>query len=108
MHHLPYNSTLRIARGPPTSIQIDYTSRHNPRQIKTAEKGNPNGINHATMKKKMVHELLISLTHATFVHHNDMLLLEVIYGFFGGTIWIKKITISGATIWICWNNLSCE
>jgi hypothetical protein len=61
-------------------MQFDYMSRHNPRQSKTTEKGNPNGISHVAMKKKMVHRLPISLTHATFVHHNDVPLYEVIHG----------------------------
>jgi hypothetical protein len=65
---------------PPTSIQIDYTSMHNPRQSKTTEKGNPNSIIHVPMKKKMVHGFLIPLIHATSVHHNDVPLYEVTHG----------------------------
>jgi hypothetical protein len=44
------------------------------------ERGNPNGIRPITMKKKMVHRLPFPLSHATFVHHNDVPLLEVIHG----------------------------
>jgi hypothetical protein len=54
-------------------------SRNNPIQSKMNEKGNPNHINHVTIKK-IIHGLPIPMRHATFVHHNDMLLLEVIHG----------------------------
>jgi hypothetical protein len=49
------------------------------RQSRSIEKKNPNGISHITMKKKMVHELPIPLTHAILVHHNGVPLPEVIH-----------------------------
>lgn len=55
-------------------------SRHNPRQSKITEKGNPNSISHVTMKNKIVHRLSISLAHAASVQYNDTPLLEVTHG----------------------------
>jgi hypothetical protein len=54
-------------------------SRHNLRQSRTTEKGNPNGISHVTMKKNVVYGLPIPLTPAASVHHNDVPLLKVIH-----------------------------
>jgi hypothetical protein len=34
-HHLPNNGTPSVANNPPTSIQIDYSFRHKPRQLKS-------------------------------------------------------------------------
>jgi len=34
-YHLPHNSTSSVANSLPTSIQIDYSSRHDPRQPKS-------------------------------------------------------------------------
>jgi hypothetical protein len=56
------------------------TFRHNPGQTKNkkVKKGNPNGTSHITMNKKVVHGLLIPLTHATSIHHKDVPLPKVI------------------------------
>jgi hypothetical protein len=57
MHHLPHNNTPKVASNPPTSIQIDYSSGHNPKQPKSTKKYIPNGIGNLTMENKIVHGL---------------------------------------------------
>jgi hypothetical protein len=42
--------------------------------------GVPQSKGYLTMKKKMVHHLPIPLTYAAFIHHNNMLLPEIIQG----------------------------
>jgi len=61
-HHKRHKSTifhttaLRVLLVvPPSSIQIDYSSRHYPRQLKSTEENIPNGTSNLTMKQKMVH-----------------------------------------------------
>jgi hypothetical protein len=39
-----------------------------------------NGINNLTMKKKMVYRVLILFTHNTPINHNDVPLLEIVFG----------------------------
>jgi hypothetical protein len=79
MQHLPYNSTSSTAGIPPTSKQIDYSCRHNPKQHETFEKDILNGTSNLTMKKKMVHRLPIIFAHNTPINHNDVPLLEIVY-----------------------------
>ena len=45
-----------------------------PKQLKKT----PNGGSHITMKKKMIHQLPISLSHVTFVHHDEVPLPKII------------------------------
>jgi len=78
-HHLPHNSTPSIVGNPPTSIQINYSSRHNPRQPKSTKENTANGISNLTMKK-MVHGLHILFTHATPINHNGVPLPEIVHG----------------------------
>jgi hypothetical protein len=56
----------------PTRKQINYSSRHNPRQPKSIEEGIPNGTSNLTMKKKIVHRLSILFVHIKPINHNDM------------------------------------
>jgi hypothetical protein len=46
--------------------------RHNLGHPKTTKKNTSNGGSHITMKKKVVHRLLIPLAHTTYVHHDDV------------------------------------
>jgi Fe-S cluster assembly scaffold protein SufB len=66
VHQQAYRST--------TCLDI---TQHKPKRLKEAIQ---NGISHVTMKKKVVYELPIPLTHATSVHHDDGPLPEVIQG----------------------------
>jgi hypothetical protein len=78
IHLLPKDITSSIADNPPTSIQVNYLSRHNPRQLKLTKENVPHNINNVTMKKKkkkkMIHKLSISFTHTTPIDYNDELL----------------------------------
>jgi hypothetical protein len=80
MHHFTLRNTLWLAGGPPAVIQINNTSRHNPRHPKTIEKKTPNNGSHITMNKKVVHRLPISFAHATYVHHDNVLPPKIIQG----------------------------
>jgi hypothetical protein len=80
MHHLLNNNTLSVACSPPTSKQIDYPSRHNPRQPESIEENIPYGTSNLTMKEKMVHRLSILFAHNTPINHDDVLLLKIVYG----------------------------
>jgi hypothetical protein len=79
-HHFPNSSTLRVAGGPPTSKQIDYSSRHNPRQPKLFEENVPNGTLILKIKKKMVHKLPILFAYNTPINHNAVQLSLIVYG----------------------------
>jgi hypothetical protein len=61
------------------SIQVNYSSKHNPRQLKLIDQNIPNGTSYLTMKKNMVHGLSIPSTHTTPINHNDALLLEIVH-----------------------------
>jgi hypothetical protein len=74
-HHLPNRSTSRPSRLPPTSKQVDNSSRHNPRHTKTSKNVIPQSVSHITVKKKVVHRFLITLAQATSVH-NDFFLIS--------------------------------
>jgi hypothetical protein len=76
--NFPHNSTPSVANNPPISIQIDYSSRHNPRQPKSTKKNISNDTSNFTMKQKMIHEFLF--THTTPINHNDVPLPEIVNG----------------------------
>jgi hypothetical protein len=57
---------------------VENPSRHNPRHLKAAKENISQSRSHGTMKKKMVHGLPISLTHATSVHDNNVPFLKII------------------------------
>jgi hypothetical protein len=78
-HYLPNRSTHRPSRLPPTSKQVNNSSRHNPRHTKTIKNISPQSVSHITVKKKMVHIFPISLAKATFVHNDDMPLHEIVH-----------------------------
>jgi hypothetical protein len=52
------NNTPSVASSPPTSIQIDYSSKHDPKKPKPTKENIPNGSSNLTMKQKMVHGAL--------------------------------------------------
>jgi hypothetical protein len=78
MHH-PNNGTPSAAGNPPTSKQINYSSRHNPRQPETFEEDIPISTSNLTMKKKVICRLSILFTHNTPIHLDDGPLLERIF-----------------------------
>jgi predicted component of type VI protein secretion system len=77
-HHFPHRSTPMPSSEPPTRKQVDNPSRHNPRHPQTAKENTPQSRNHITMKKKMVHKLSISLTHAASIYNKNMSFPEII------------------------------
>jgi hypothetical protein len=88
MHRLLHSSTLSAATSPPTSIQINCSFRHNPRQPKSTEgknnnnknkNKNPNGPSNLTMKQKMDHQLPIFFTHTTPINQNDAPLSKIVH-----------------------------
>jgi hypothetical protein len=78
-HHLPNRSTPRPSRFPPTSKQVNNSSRHNPRHTKTIKNFSPQSVSHITVKKKMIYRFPISLAQATSVHNDDMPLPEIVH-----------------------------
>jgi hypothetical protein len=78
-HHLPNRSTPRPSRFPPTSKQVNNSSRHNPRHTKTIKNFSPQSVSHITVKKKMIYRFPSSLAQATSVHNDDMPLPEIVH-----------------------------
>jgi hypothetical protein len=64
---------------PPTSTQVDYSSRKNPRKTKLTEENISNNTSNFTMKKNMVNELPIPFTHTTPINQNGMPLPKIVY-----------------------------
>jgi hypothetical protein len=52
MYHLLNNNTLSVTCSPPTSKQIDYPPRHNPRQSELIEENIPYGTRNLTNEGK--------------------------------------------------------
>jgi hypothetical protein len=75
VHQQAYKSTTHLS-----ITQDDYSFRHNSRQPKSTEENIPNGTSNLTIKKKIVHKLLICFAHTTPINHNDAPLLEVVHG----------------------------
>jgi len=73
-YHLPHNSTLSVASNLPKSIQIDYSSRHDPRQPKSTEVDILNGTSNLT-----IHRLPIPFKKTTAINHHDVPLLKIVY-----------------------------
>jgi len=70
---------MSVAGRPPTSIQINNSSRHKTRQLEMFE-DIPNGTSNLTMKKKVICRLSILFAHNTQIHHDDIPLKEIVNG----------------------------
>jgi hypothetical protein len=77
-HHFPHSNTSSAANSPLISIQVDYSSRHNPRQPKLTDENTPHSTSNHTMKKKAVHRLPIPFAYTTPINHNDAPLPKIV------------------------------
>jgi hypothetical protein len=99
-YHLSHSSIASVANSPLTSIQVDYSSKHIPRQPKPTKENIPQRTSNLRIKKKMIHRLpfILHIQHLSNTMTHRCQRLSMVRIFPKTADQAKKATLNGAFV----------